>query len=135
VKKLALLLVAGWAVGLLAACDSGPVLELGTTTPTGFEVQSTNPGKLTITFTRYLDTYVSLEAEFATQLNSTPLEGYKCLLVRHDYGSFYVLVKEGLYADRLAKLKKGKRIRINGRVTATRLPADEQPKISLVIDE
>ncbi|MDP8223554.1 MAG: hypothetical protein P9L99_09350 [Candidatus Lernaella stagnicola] len=120
---------------LMAACSSGPLVTLGDPQPEGVVVEQVTAGKIHLGFVRYLDTYVSLEVEFARKMNSSPKEGFQTILVKHSYGQWYVLVKEGLYKTEISKLKKGKTIRICGRVAASRLPTDDQSKITIIIDK
>jgi hypothetical protein len=129
------MLVAMVALAAGCSCSNEPTAVLGSPTPASGVVEDAHPGKLVIAFTRFMDTNVVTDVEFAKKLNSTPLEGYTALLTKHAYGQFYVLVKEGLYEDEMAKLKTGKLIRVYGRVAAHRLPTDESPKVSLVVDE
>jgi hypothetical protein len=119
---------------LLAACATKTTV-LGSPQANDGKFERINPGKLTISFTRYLDTYVALNYTFATRLNTTPQDGYQAMLVRSDFGAAYVLIKNGLYADELSRLRKGDMIQVYGHVTASRLPTDTLPKITIIIDQ
>ena len=128
---LALVLV---AVVCLAACGAKTVV-LGSANPSGGSLQTVNPGKLTLAFTRYLDTYVQIEYTFASRMNTTAKEGYQTLLAQSEFGAAYVLVKNGLYATEVVSLREGDTIRLNGRVSAVKLPTDDLPKTTIIIDE
>jgi len=134
VKKPTVVWCAAMALLVLAGCSSGPTV-LGDPNVNEGKVIKTNPGKLNLSYSRYMDNYVTLECEFAARMNTSPKPGYDALLVKHDFGNFYVLVKQGLYAGEIGKLKKGRLLRIYGRVAAYKLPTDEFAKIALVIDE
>lgn len=123
------------AFAMALGCSSGGTVVLGNPLPKDTPVEKVNPGKLHLSFMRYLDNYVEMEAQYAQTLNTSPLEGYRALTVKHSYGMSYVLVKEGLYENELAMLKKGTTIKAYGRVAAHRLPTDESPRISIVINE
>jgi hypothetical protein len=86
-------------------------------------------------FSIYADNYVTVDLEFGSRLQSSPAPGYKCLLARHEYGNYYVLVRNGLYEAELKRLKKNHTFRVYGVVTATQLPTDSQAKITIQVDE
>ncbi|NLH49637.1 MAG: hypothetical protein GX444_13700 [Myxococcales bacterium] len=122
-------------VFLAVACGSrGPVV-IGNPEPAAGAVKNVTAGKLLMSFMVYMDNYVGIDAIFASKLNSTPLDGHVALLVRHDYGSFYVLVAEGLYEKEIAELKTEKPMRVYGRVGAAKLPTDASPKVAIIVDE
>jgi hypothetical protein len=57
------------------------------------------------------------------------------MLVRSEFGAAYIVVKNGLYQSEIASLRKGDTVRVYGRVSASRLPTDPTPKITIVVDE
>jgi hypothetical protein len=122
-------------VFLAVACGSrGPVV-IGNPEPSAGAVKNVTPGKLMMSFMVYMDNYVGIDAVFAAKLNTSPLEGHVALLVRHDYGSFYVLVADGLYEKEIAELKNDKPMTVYGRVAAAKLPTDASPKVAIIVDE
>jgi len=121
-------------VVLPAACGSKTVV-LGSPNLGDGKALKIHPGKLTIAFSRFLDTNVVLEFEFAARMNATPMEGYQAMLVRSEFGAAYIAVKNGLYQNEIASLNKGDTVRVYGRVSASRLPTDPTPKTTIVVDE
>jgi hypothetical protein len=135
VKKLALLCVP--AIFFLAAgCQSlkKPVV-IGNPNPTGHTVQEVNPGKLKVFFGRYESTYITCDLEFVSMLRTSPLEGYRAISARHDYGTLYVLIREGLYLDQFQNLKRDDKIRVYGTLTSVQMITDKEPKIAIRVDE
>ena len=57
------------------------------------------------------------------------------MLAQSEFGAAYVLVKNGLYATEVVSLREGDTIRLNGRVSAVKLPTDDLPKTTIIIDE
>lgn len=123
------------AVLAIAACtDHGPVV-IGNPAPPEATPKKVTPGKLIMSYMMFMDNFVETDVAFAAKLNTTPLEGHVALLVRHDYGSFYVLVAEGRYEEEIARLKSEQPMTVFGRVTAAKLPTDATPKVAIVVEE
>jgi len=132
VKRVTILIFLAVVLVAVGGCEKKTYV-LGSPEINDGNVQDANAGKIKLSFMRYLDTHVTLELEFATKLNTTPLEGFTALLTKSEYGFFYVLVQEGLYTEEIDKLEKGDRIRVYGTVGAFKLPTDDMPQMTVVI--
>lgn len=116
-------------------CSKAEPVILGLPEANAGAFQEINPGKLFLSFPKYLDSHITLEYQFATRMNTSPMEGYTALLVQSEFGSSYICVKEGLYAEKIDKLQQGDLIKVYGVASASKLPTDAAPKITVVVNE
>ena len=116
---------------LLSACSPDISVQIG-----DFEnerVPEVSAAAIKLRFFNYVNSTIISELSFFAERTGSPREGFLLIETRQDFGTIWVLVNEEKYSDKIRSLKRNKKFKVCGQVTAITRGEEEKTEIAFLV--